>query len=372
MKNGTNNMSNNLYYVPILKWKTAERNALMALTEEQKKNIKPLIQLVMPNEKKGEQLEDVVSKFEKQITQIPTNILEVWGKNQVFIDVSLLYNVDLKVRSLVEIIKEGHKIGIVTVPVIHLNDEQEIKDTAITLATENGGSICLRLICADLDDIPKMNQKIKEFISRSKLVEQNFDLLVDIKDTENNEEKHSKYLSLSQSIINLLEWKSFIFASGAFPKDLSDCKIDDENLIPRLDWKNWLIQISSAGLQRKPAFADYTIQHPIYSKSAQFFHPTTSIKYTLDNKWLVMKGKKIKFEMYLANAAVLVKDPRFRGELFSSGDKFIVEKANHYQKYMEEKNKGHDIKGTGSTVAWLTAGINHHLVLTAHQVANLS
>ena len=50
-------MSNYKQYIPILKWKPAERVALEKLNIEEKKYITPLIQLVMPSPKilkKGE------------------------------------------------------------------------------------------------------------------------------------------------------------------------------------------------------------------------------------------------------------------------------------------------------------------------------
>jgi hypothetical protein len=81
-----------------------------------------------------------------------------------------------------------------------------------------------------------------------------------------------------------------------------------------------------------------------------------------------MKGQKQKYEQYLASAAILVKDERFYGEGFSEGDKYISEKAEHFKTY----RRNPAVKGTGSTATWLKAGINHHLVLTARQVANLS
>jgi hypothetical protein len=81
-----------------------------------------------------------------------------------------------------------------------------------------------------------------------------------------------------------------------------------------------------------------------------------------------MKGQRQKFDKYLANAALLVKDERYYGENFSNGDKYIAEKAKHFAVYIKKPS----VKGTGSTETWLRAGINHHLVLAAHQVANLS
>jgi len=365
-------MFNSKHYVPILKWKRAEQGALKALGDEHKKYITPLIQFVMPKQKQQEQLEDIVHRFEEQISEIPGKLIEVWGNTPVFIDFSLLFTIPLKVESLNIILRKSHKLRATFIPVIHLSDDQKIKKIACSLAKENESGVCLRVICYDFFDLTKLSQDIAELLSSMRLEEKDIDLLVDIKDTEENGDKYAKYLNLSQRIPNLLKWRTFIFASGSFPKDLSECKLDEENFILRLDWKNWKDQIDGKNLKRKPAFADYTIQHPIYKEASQFFHPTTSIKYTLENEWLIMKGKRQKFDKYLASAALLVKDKRFYGKNFSDGDRYIAEKADHYPKYMKEKDRGRDIKGTGSTETWLRAGINHHLVLVVHQVSNLS
>jgi len=368
MKSGKNNMFNSKHYIPILKWKRAEQGALKALREDQKKHITPLIQFVMPKNKSGETIENVVAKFEEQLPQLPKNIIEAWVINPVFIDVSLLYSSSLKTKSINNVSLGGYKLGGAFIPVIHLNDEHEIKNAACSAAKETKSGICLRLICPNFydSDSTKLNQNIDNLLSSNKLMEKDVDLLVDIKETEYNN-KYIKYLNLSQNISNLTKWRTFIFASGSFPIDLSQCKIDEENLIPRINWKNWKEQIKSEKLKRKPSFSDYTIQYPIYKEISQFFPPTCSIKYALENEWLIMKGQKQKFEQYLASAVDLVKDKRYYGKDFSDGDKYINDKAKHFAVYI----KNPLIKGTGTTETWLRAGINHHLVLVAHQVANL-
>lgn len=360
-------MFNSKHYVPILKWKRAEQGALKELAEEQKKHITPLIQFVMPKTKPDEQLNAVVAKFEGQLSQIPKKLIEIWGTASIFIDVSLLFTTPLKFKSIGTISREGRSLGGMFIPVIHLNDEQEIKKAAYSAAKDNKSGLCLRLICSDFSDIAVMNQAIAGLLSSSGLKEKDIDLLVDIKETEKNGDKYAKYSDLSQNIPNLSQWRTFIFASGSFPENLSECKIDEENLIPRIDWKSWRERVGNKKIKREPAFADYTIQHPVYKEISQFFHPTSSIKYTLEDTWLIMKGKKQKYEMYLANAKLLFGDNRFSGENFSYGDRYIAEKARHYDVYIKNKKIG----GTGSTETWIRAGINHHLVLTAHQVANL-
>lgn len=359
-------MFDSKHYVPILKWKRAEQGALKALEEKHKKNITPLIQFVMPRTKPEEQLADIIKRFEGQLAEVSAKIIEVWGYSPIFVDVSLLYSTALKAKALDVISREGHKLGGAFIPVIHLNDDEQIKKSALAIAKETKKGLCLRLICSNFSNVTELNQGITNLLSKG-LDEKNIDLLVDIKETENDGNKYAKYINLSQNISGLLKWRTFTFASGSFPVDMSGCKIDEENLIPRIDWKSWIEHIGKK-LQRKPTFSDYTIQHPIYIETTQFFPPTTSIKYALKNNWLIMKGEKQKYEKYLASAALLVKDRRFYGESFCDGDKYIAEKAKHFSVYI----KNPAIKGTGSTETWLKAGINHHLSLVAHQVSILT
>jgi len=359
------------HYVPILKWKRAEQTALDRLSGENKRRITPLIQFVMPKPKTPggpeEQFEEVVSQFREKIPQLSQQILKSWGLLPIFVDFSLLYTPPLKIECLKNIMARGHAIGIRVIPVLNLSDAAEFKNAIRSSSKQYGSGFCLRLVPHDLADTTSLNKEVKNLLNWAGLTEASVDLLVDAKEIDENS-AYLTFVTASQRIYNLMKWRTFIFASGAFPADLSKCHIDEENLIPRLDWKNWLDQIRTKSFLRKPTFADYTIQHPIYLESYQFFHPTTSIRYTLDDAWLIMKGKKQRFELYLVNAKLLVDDvDRFYGGGFSFGDKYIAEKAKHYSVYI----KNPKLKGTGSTEGWLTAGINHHLVLTAHQIANL-
>jgi len=201
------------------------------------------------------------------------------------------------------------------------------------------------------------------------MVENNIDLLIDIKyiDKENNH--YLRYVNQSQKVQNLIKWRNLIFASGAFPEDLQGCKFGEETFIPRSDWKSWLQYIYNKQLERAPIFADYTVRNPIYKESDQFHSPSTSIRYTIENDWMIMKGKKNQPVYYLVNANLLVEaSDYYSREDFSAGDSFISVKAKHYPKYIRNRK----LKGTGNSADWIYAGINHHLVLTARQVANLS
>lgn len=178
-------------------------------------------------------------------------------------------------------------------------------------------------------------------------------------------------------IENLSEWRSFIIASGAFPQNLTKCKLDEPNFLPRFDWQNWLQYGKEKGLVRSPTFADYTIRNPIFDEASQYLNSTPSIKYTLDNDWLILKGKMHRYEHYLANAKLLVEDmtDTFRGEKFSWGDKNIADKARYYHQYVKDVKSGKiengKAPGAGRNTDWIAWGINHHVIVVLNQIANL-
>ncbi len=384
-------MFNQNHYVPILKWKRAERRALGALEDKNRDAITPLIELVMPTvslykkkEKKKikktpeEIFSEVLLKFkEKRTKEIPEEILQSWGTKSVFLDFSLLYEdkaeltIQLKIDSLNKIIPAGMDKGLKVIPVLNLNDDSKIKEAVCSLSKKYNQGICLRIAPSDLSDpsnIEVLNKKIRTFLLNFNLSRKDLDLLIDIKEIKEKDGQYLQLINASQQIENLSEWRNFIFASGTFPESLSEYKRHEPVFLPRFDWQNWLHHIKTKKLTRNPIFADYAIRNPIFNESFQYYSSTTSIKYTLKNDWLVIKGEIRNYGLYLVNAKLLVEDTDyFYGEKFSWGDKNIAQKAKHYHQWA----KNHSIKGTGRTEDWIAWGINHHLILVINQVANL-
>lgn len=378
-------MYNSKHYIPILKWKRAEYRALKDLQEKDKEKITPFIELVLPTvspykdkkkkikKSQEEMLREMVIDFkEKRTIEIPKEILESWGKRPLFVDFTLLYDLQsptqLKIESLNKILSIGADLGLRIIPVLNLNDDSELKKAVSLSCRKYGQGICLRITPPDFsgsENLEILNNKIQFFLSSLDLQEKNVDLLVDVKEKSH---QYSKYINATQNTEKIMNWRNFIFASGAFPENLNKCKLDEPTHLPRLDWQNWLQHTEDKKLKRNPIFADYAIRNPIFKESLQYFSSTTSIKYAFKNDWIIMKGKKLDFPLYLANAKLLVEDSKyFYGESFSSGDKYIAQKAKHYYEYIKKPS----IKGTGRSEDWIAAGISHHMALVISQIANL-
>ena len=364
-------MFNSKHYIPILRWKAAEKEALEQLTTKEKKSMTPLFEILMPqpkNLKEGdhvrgpsELLAESVERLKTMLPKVPQDIQKYWGQTPAFVDLSLV-DISLRATGLNQIVIGGEQIGIPLIPVIGLSSDTALQNATFTLAKNRKRGFCLRLFRPDLIDSAVLSQKIKKLLAASSIPEESIDLLIDLKNTD---EQCPKLVDLCGLIPNLSKWRTFTVASGAFPPDLTNLSVD-LHFIDRSDWNAWLNQ-RSRHLPRKPSFADYTIQHPIYKDPVRGSNPSASIRYTLKDRWMIMRGQALRGKntkghaQYPAVARMISDNSEFFGNTFSFGDKYIAE-------------KGADLnsKKTGTPRTWLRAGINHHLVCTVSQIANLS
>ena len=366
-------MFDSKHYVPILRWKAAEKEALLYLSAEDRKHVTPLIELLMPqprerkkengkNKTTQELLTESLGLLKLATPKVPGEIQKCWGITSAFTEVGLLDKSE-RAKTLSSVLTNGKKLGLSLIPVVSVNTDEETKKTAISLAGEYKSGLCLRLFPSDISDSPTLSSQIDEFMKFNSLSPETVDLLLDFQITG------PQYLILenvSKRIPNILKWRTFTVASGAFPIDLSHLTVD-LHFIPRSDWDNWLSQLNSKKLPRQPSFADYTSQHPIYKEPVPGANPSASIRYTLKDQWMIMRGQGLRspknagHKQYPALAQLLSKRSEFFGAEFSYGDKYI-------------EYTGRDVKTkeTGNPRTWLRAGINHHIACVVDQISSLS
>ncbi|MEK9158093.1 MAG: beta family protein [Patescibacteria group bacterium] len=365
-------MFDHKHYVPILRWKAAERDALLKLKPSEKEMITPVFEFIMPQPKAPkqdekaktpeEQREESINKFQLSILEMPEQISKYWGRTPVFIDMRLIDG-SIRAEALERLLALGTNLDLFMIPVVNIipviDFESDIKTRAVAIkfAKQGKHGLCLRLSPLELNS-PSFADDIDKFVAKSGLLKKDIDLLVDqglIGEGDSTE------IGLA-NIPDLKEWRTLTLIGGSFPPDLSKFLIGADT-IERYEWSGWLKEINK-NLKRKPSFGDYTILHPIYREPVRGAIPSASIRYTLKDRWLIMRGQggaKKNHSQYLANARLLKEHADFFGENFSYGDGYIA-----------EKSKDLNSKETGSARTWLTAGINHHLVCAISQLSSVS
>ena len=90
------------------------------------------------------------------------------------------------------------------------------------------------------------------------------------------------------------DWRSVTLAGAGFPKSLGDYP-KGMNVIPRVEW-TLLSTVIASKPSRKLLFGDYAIAHPdpLVDVNPAYMSISASLRYTVDDHWLVPKGELFK------------------------------------------------------------------------------
>jgi len=349
------------HYVPILRQKYAEMEALRYLLSADKQHVTPLIELPPT----------LIKRYRKKLTnssdffrEIAIEIAGAWGQAPLFIDIKLLctvYGLPGGPHPLWSFSDVARTLRLpIIIPVTGLNRSQGYQMAVGKVVAADGRGVCVRLLEADLYD-PLLEKRLRGLLDSLKIEPKQTDLLVDFKLIGS---KWMDFTELCRRLPLLSAWRTFTVASGAFPKDLSDFAKNGQYELSRDDWLHWFNQVKNgASLTRRPSFSDYTIQHPVYSAPLDKPNISASIRYTAEKYWVIMRGEGLRneggagFDQYWANAQLLSERKEFSGPNFSRGDNYIY-------------TIGQQNKKTGNPTTWLEAGINHHLTYVTRQIAS--
>ncbi len=349
------------HYVPILRWKGAERRAIARLAPMDSQHLTPLVELIP---KAFATAQRGTSSSAQAAAQVAESILQYWGAAPVLVDAWLLDNgqqSDYAGHILESVASEGRRRQLAMIPVIGLNAHPGYQSAVTRIARQDVLGACVRLFRSDLAT-PDLGAKLTTLLSRLSLHPEDADLVVDFQVTDGTE---PTLAAVCSTIPLVRRWRTFTVASGSFPWDLAGLAKNRQHQLPRLDWLWWHNQvISQDPLPRLPAFSDYAIQHPIYHELAVLPNFSGSIRYTHAEYWVIMRGEGVRnpggpgYAQWPANAQLLCGRPEFCGPDYSSGDRYIYEMAQQ-------------LAETGNAATWLQAGLNHHLTFVVRQIASL-
>jgi len=350
-------------YVPVLRWKEAERLALRDLDDDVRSRITPLVQLVPESVTTGKRTPTVGHALRK----IAADMRECWGMRPLLVDLCRIdprLRINASMHALAYLARSARAKLISMVPVTGLRRDAAYQTAVREAVADDKGGSGLRLFRGDLVN-PSLQCDIQRLLKEIQVEPSQVDLVVDM---ECHDHSYPDFDSLSSLVPDIRQWRSLVVASGAFPPDLTQWKTPGTYSVPRLDWLAWLGEIElSESLIRKPSFSDYGIYHPTYKPPPGFPNFTASIRYTSDDEWKIMRGEGVRneggagFAQWPANAELLCGRPEFQrcGPTFSAGDAYIAREAGNYAH-------------PGNASTWLQAGFNHHLTFVVRQIASLS
>lgn len=361
------------HYVPVLKWKRGERNALENLDTSLKKFMTPLIEIqpITFDHAKGE----FKKTIDSHLCNLGPEIKKSWGVDDpIFIDVDSLYLNENFTDEFVEsgehtvecIIHAAEDEGIFAIPVTGLQRSEEFQLAINRMSQLYNRGVCIRLEESDLADLDTLPERLFDLTNSLNLNANQIDIIFDYKQITlatplSIKEYTEKLLITMARFPELQSWRTFTVLATAYPKNLNKIPTLSEGSLPRSEWIAYK-ELKKLQLARIPSFGDYNINNPQFVNiDPRLLTLGANVRYTAKDDFLIFRGgaiKKYKFNQMVQIANSIIRNPGYYGQNFSYGDKYIFDCA-----------KGN--AGTGNSETWVTVGINHHLTLVAHDFSNL-
>ena len=352
-------------YVPALRWRQGEYQALYRLTPAVKDCVMPLItippvefdfELWQPKKSVHEHVHPFVERFSAK-----------WGKRPAWIalDVTVAEGRMNDGSHPFDYVLDGLRPkGSIAIPALPLEVDSNTMNAAAraTTADGQGAAVLLRL-----EDLMAGNPRkaIVNFAGGLGIGLDELDLIVDLR--ARNFEPYKVFATALTTALkrlgNLHEVRNLVLLGTAIPDSFAHlAKGSDE--IPRHDWLFFkeLMTAMPAGM-RRPIYGDHTIVHPEFvAMDMRKVKAAGKIVYTTPQTWATRKGGAFRDnpDQMHTHCAQVVKEPAFafRGAGFSYGDRYIADCAVKAE-------------SPSNLSRWKEVAINHHITTVADDLANL-
>ena len=200
-------------------------------------------------------------------------------------------------------------------------------------------------------------KKLSDTISLDNKDVSGVSLLIDFIDVSSLQESKIDYaIDILDGVLNM-QWENVFVSGTAIPKSMSLIDIG-ESLVDRIEWTVLYKKFKKHFTQIN--YSDYGIHHPeaLRGFDPKIMSSSAKIRYTLEEKILILKGRSIKTHgshQYHDLAKKIVDSGEYMGEKFSFGDKFIKDCS--------------DRKRTGNPMNWITADLSHHFEVVTKQLS---
>jgi hypothetical protein len=165
-------------------------------------------------------------------------------------------------------------------------------------------------------------------------------------------------------------WRTLTISSSAFPQSMAGVAGSSHDQVDRSEWHAWrdALHANRASLDRLPTFSDCAIQHPsgVEGFDFRFMQVSASIRYTLPDQWLLIKGVSTKRILPSTQFPQLAKHlvyghllPCYSGARHCIGCQLMRDAANGRT-------------GLGSAEAWRLLGTTHHITVAVEQISKLT
>lgn len=355
-------------YMPILKWKMGEYQALERLDKGSKDSIVPLFE-IPPIDYDHAKQQDAKS-LDAHLNDFGKKLKSKWDGRACFVDMQFVTNGKPCILStghhcVDSIFLDARANGCQAIPVITLNADAAFRQAVARVIQQDRRGVALRITVSDFDNA-NMPQAIDLLLAELSLKYIDVDLILDMKapDYQSLSFAAMQMQMLLGKLPTLNLWRSLVVAASSFPSAATAlAKGYSFIAIPRNEWKAYKLLIPMLGTtMRLPSFGDYAVASPeMVSLDMRMIQPSAKVRYTYDDNWHFAVGKSVRsaggFGQYRHLCDTLTKQPYFDGAGASEADDYIAKCAA-------------GTASTGNLSTWVWVATNRHLTLVPTELAS--
>jgi len=362
------------HYVPILKGKQGELDAIQETPSKIRGAFTPLLEIPpIPLKYVAGEDEPIPAKsIDDHVADMAEKLAEAVGTHSpVFIDgfyveeEENLADGSEPIAGLLSVLREK---GVQFIPTTGLDRAKEYGEAMKTAIEDDGRGCCLRLWEPDLESLADLESQIKSLLRFLAVDESDVDLLVDFGP---DVPARSALPYQIKALPMLKKWRTLTLASSSFPMNMESIAQNSIAELEREEWLAWMfLRSKKQSLMRMPTFSDYAINHPELSEvDPRVMRMSPNIRYTVEVNYVVAKGKAYPrkaegkkpglaaSDQYPKLAQAIMRHPNWAGKKFSWGDGFIEACSRK--------------ACVGSATNWRAVGTCHHIAFVVQQLASL-
>lgn len=351
-------------YVPLLRWRQGEYEALFRLGDPQKDATCPLIEILPPDydfeqRKPKRDLEDHLKLFGKRLNT-------KWAGRPALIDAGRL---DSGVRlpdgrhPLGFIFDEARVVGAPLIPLIGLERDPAYQAAVRSIALIDGRGAALRCSLAEALD-PDFDRRIEALLGTIQVHWTALDIIIDLETPTFDPQDQLVAIiisTLTQATI-FDACRSVVLMSTSFPDSLAMMTHAMQHF-PRREWLLYKAVLAAlpAGA-RRPTFGDYGIAAINFAQGdMRFMRGSPNIRYTIDDAWIVARARgapRGSNQAYPNLCGLVTGSGAYLGSRFSAGSEYIA-----------NCQTGAVTRGNATTWKWVAT--NHHITKVLDDLARL-
>ena len=334
-------------YVPVLKLKRGEKQALAEIVPALRQWVVPLLEVVARTQ---------APTVDKHLTTSFRDLaFSLQGYPRCLLDVGEIENDGPEAAEAA--FRRASDAGILFTPVTGVS---RTADVVSAVSRSNVSGVGIRLTRQDFEG-GYLAANLNSFLSGNNLTPDRVDLIVDLGPVYSL--ITAGVMALTRAFLadvpNKSKWRTLTVTGSAFPLSMGVVDRNSSLRVPRSEWIAWRDGLYNhrAELKRLPTFSDSAIQHPVGVEDfdPRFMQISATIRYTSNDDWLLVKGESTRSNLpsnqfpQLATQLVygrLRND--FAGEKHCTGCRMVRRAAD-------------GSSGLGSAEVWRKIGTIHHI-----------